>query len=608
MMDKKPNDEQERQQQQQQKLHNHQRRKQLQLRRRIFTCRANNSTTTTTTTTDNNSNNNNNILLKTQYSSIHLNVKYLFKCISLIIIIILLHVTLSSTTDLFTGRSIPRLRLQKNNGQGGGERAEEVAITAAATTDNDDMNKQLIKKDGLTFSPKNSDNHATSTSGTTTTTAITTHPPYNCENDDDYENMKPWTTQNLLSAIHANCTTIQRISFEDDDIIGEIHPPFGQLIVNIENRTDYLLWDRCQTSLCQLLQNMSMIDTIPASYYPPMPKRPLLNMTLDCQGMTNIHSHQYKFLNMNGIGEGNWVTAIYTTRITAAAARVDFQFQCWGQGKELQSSKLTSVLPWLEVYQPSPSEDNPWPYKGRLPTKLQTCSVHFRDHRVDYMIDEIMHDMQRMGVTIMGSNSDLGRVHPDVPIDQPPLVSGVEVEDVVIHFRCGDVFGGVNRADFGIIKFKEYTKRISKDAKTVGIVTQPFTVEGNRKADVDKIQHCSKAVHLMIDYLQEHLPSAKISLHNGPEDTLPLTYARLIMANQSFTSLTSFGIYPVIGGFGKGYFQKGTDGVNHFNIHLPKMYPEKLHMMTAPFLSSGSIRNKEVGEVLKWLVDDSDEK
>ena len=59
------------------------------------------------------------------------------------------------------------------------------------------------------------------------------------------------------------------------------------------------------------------------------------------------------------------------------------------------------------------------------------------------MIDEIMSDMHRMGVTILGSRQ--GKTHLDMPVDQPPLVPDVDVEDAVIHFRCGDVFGGKDR-------------------------------------------------------------------------------------------------------------------------------------------------------------------
>ena len=41
------------------------------------------------------------------------------------------------------------------------------------------------------------------------------------------------------------------------------------------------------------------------------------------------------------------------------------------------------------------------------------------------------------------------------------------------------------------------------------------------------------------------------------------------MGNISITSLSSFGIFPVIGTFGQGYFQRGNRGINPFATHIP---------------------------------------
>ena len=137
------------------------------------------------------------------------------------------------------------------------------------------------------------------------------------------------------------------------------------------------------------------------------------------------------------------------------------------------------------------------------------------------------------------------------------------------------------------------------------IVTQPFTVEENRPKDAEKIENCKKAVYLMVEYFQDYLPSAKINIHNDQDESLPLTYARLAMTDQSFTTLSSFaGIFPVIGGYGEGYFQKGNRGVNPFNTYLPSIYPEKLHMLDAPIMTMSEIKHKDVDDVFKWLVEE----
>ncbi|KAL3779372.1 hypothetical protein HJC23_005232 [Cyclotella cryptica] len=369
------------------------------------------------------------------------------------------------------------------------------------------------------------------------------------------------------------------------EFIGEIRE--GGLVVNIINRTDHMFWSVGQTALCNLLRSMSVVDTIPSFAHVTMPKRPFLNITLPCRDIV---------VN-GGLGQGNWITAIYIARITAAAAMVDLQIQC-NDGK---SSQMDSLLPWFEAYQLAPTFENPWPFRGRLPTEIEACSNSYRDVRLDFMIDEIRNDIRKMAVTIVGSKED--KTHPSVPVNQPPLVPNIEIEDVVIHLRCGDVLGGANRNDFGMMKFTEYKKWISKDVRTVGIVTHPFESERNRPLDRSKVDNCRAVTYHLVNYLQGFLPTAKISIHNGLNETLPMTYARLAMANQSFTTLSSFGIFPVIGGFGMGYFQKGNWGVNPFARYLPDMCPN-LIMMEAPVLTTSSLKGLDLQSILDWFVEE----
>ena len=138
----------------------------------------------------------------------------------------------------------------------------------------------------------------------------------------------------------------------------------------------------------------------------------------------------------------------------------------------------------------------------------------------------------------------------------------------------------------------------------MGIVTQPFEKERNRSQDKSKVDNCRAATYHLVDYLQGFLPSAKISIHNGPDETLPMTYARLVMADQSFTTLSSFGFFPVVGGFGRGYFQRGNRGVNPFAQYLPEIYPDELIMMDAPVLTSSQLRGMDLQSILDWFVEE----
>jgi hypothetical protein len=369
---------------------------------------------------------------------------------------------------------------------------------------------------------------------------------------------------------------------------------FGQeinnrLVVNVNH--SYMFWNRGQSRLCNVLREMTNVSSLGEQASDGVKKNPpLLNATIDCKELQKEKD----------LGQGNWVTAVYCTKIAAALARVDFEFHC-SDGRD---SQMKLLLPWFDGSLPAPSADLPWPYSGTLPSEKRACSDKYSAIRVDKMTHQIRDDIQKMAVTLVGARDDK-RQHPSIPRDQTPLIPGVVLDDVVIHFRCGDVFGGAHRNDFGMIKFTEYKKWISRDARTIGIVTQSFDEKLLRAKDAGSTNSCRHATHLLVDYLQEYFPNATISIHNNESESLPLAYARLAMANQSFTSLSSFGIFPVIGTFGDGYFQKGNRGVNPFATHVPALL-SNVHEMHAPVLSMGTIRNMltttTLNETLQWFV------
>ena len=76
------------------------------------------------------------------------------------------------------------------------------------------------------------------------------------------------------------------------------------------------------------------------------------------------------------------------------------------------------------------------------------------------------------------------------------------------------------------------------------------------------------------------------------------------MANYSFTSLSSFGIFPVIGTFGQGYFQKGNRGVNQFASYIPEILPN-IHQMEADVRGTGQMRGKSTENLVEWFLNDT---
>jgi len=222
---------------------------------------------------------------------------------------------------------------------------------------------------------------------------------------------------------------------------------------------------------------------------------------------------------------------------------VDFKFQCL----DGQNSKMNLLLLWFDRYQVANLINRTiWLYGGERPNTKEACPAKYPFLRIDKMALQIQDDLRKMAVTLLGTRDEIRR-HPDIPVDAEPLIPDIQLDDVVLHFRCGNVLGGANRNDFGMIRFNEYKKWIPNGTESIGILTQLFEKERNRRKDSGKTNDCRKVVYALVEYLQEFDPKANITIHNGKHETLPLAYARLVMAHYVITSLSSFGIFPIIG-------------------------------------------------------------
>jgi hypothetical protein len=364
---------------------------------------------------------------------------------------------------------------------------------------------------------------------------------------------------------------------------------------------DFLFW-RGKNRICEFIRNITGVETlgIDEPHYikigdPP----PLINLTLHCEDfMSNT---------------GNWLTAIYHIRLAAATGRVEFQFQCHS-GMDMAE---VSILPWLSGRYPVPSNrrNGEWPYDFGWPEPGRVCSKIYAKLPLHHLAHEIQRDMRRMAVAILGprdfSTLDLERGldslqgllrhrPPSSQIVQYPRKE-LDIDDAAIHFRCGDVFGGTDKEVYGLIKFKEYLDRIPKETtKSIGIHTQPFDVALLRGADREQVHDCEEVVLVLVDYLQEVYPNATITIRNTKEDTIPITYARMTMAAHTITTMSTFGIFPSIGTFGEGYFQK-SGRQNKFAREIPSIL-SNFHAMDGPILSSPAIRKAQWQDIINFLT------
>jgi len=136
---------------------------------------------------------------------------------------------------------------------------------------------------------------------------------------------------------------------------------------------------------------------------------------------------------------------------------------------------------------------------------------------------------------------------------------------LLTHYTCLLVVLGTlslmfsRHPSFGFMKFSGFSKWISPSARSIGIVTQPFDVEGQiRKEDsgASKMKKCKDLVMAFTEHLTEKFPNAQISIHNDVNETIALSFSRMIMANQSIVGISSFGVFPALASFGTGYIRK----------------------------------------------------
>jgi len=371
----------------------------------------------------------------------------------------------------------------------------------------------------------------------------------------------------------------------------------------------------------------------------------------------------------SALGTGNWLQFIYEFRLLAAFSQVNFgkyvdiQLMCkeneeeeednGGGGGDHDNQSFDEILPWLMGHFSSQATKRYLDRHYGNESSFHTVSCGERDLHVGWMVHFLRFDLRWMAIALVGLpqkeeqegedevhhpahswvtsliqqeeeeqkdgigqsyySEQLPHHHHHMSNFSSGLLTNVTLDEVVIHFRCGDIMYRDNPF-FRFLKFTEYSKRINPNVKSIGIVTQPFgltktttirntttsstmenaTITDNdpngddnnndkngtasatttmtmsllgyssqtRAVDVEdtfRSYTCQRVVYAMVEHLQEEFPKARITIHNGPDETISLAYARLIMAKQAFAAPDStFSIFPVLASFGIGYHMSPT--------------------------------------------------
>lgn len=66
---------------------------------------------------------------------------------------------------------------------------------------------------------------------------------------------------------------------------------------------------------------------------------------------------------------------------------------------------------------------------------------------------------------------------------------------------------------------------------------------------------CKTLVYAFQDYLRERFPRANTTIRNESNESIALSFARMIMANQTIIGVSTFSKYPAVASFGNSFIQ-----------------------------------------------------
>ena len=334
-------------------------------------------------------------------------------------------------------------------------------------------------------------------------------------------------------------------------------------------------------------------DAIPA-----LPLAPVqYSLQLECR----------KMFYQNSWGTGNVLQAFYGIRLAARVlGNVEVRIRC----KDARETKSDLILPWMAGAFSAKS----LAATEEMPPLNETC-LPFSHAPVHYLMEDIRYELRRMAIALVGipyPNHPAAqfRLDPEreqemqVPMPSTPLLPNVTLDDVAIHFRCGDIIEANPHASYGYTRFSSLAKYISSEARSIGIVTQPFQGQ-NRRVDGTEHLRCPILIGALQQYLQERFPTTTVHVRNSPSETVALSYARFLMANQTLAAgISTFVYFPFMATFGTGYLQKPSYVEQAFEQHVNARFIEYQDTMSSVHLFQLWNESNGHEQILEWFTRD----
>jgi hypothetical protein len=295
-----------------------------------------------------------------------------------------------------------------------------------------------------------------------------------------------------------------------------------------------------------------------------------------------VRFHCRALFEQSGLGTGNYISAIYALRLAAEAMGnvTHVEFLC----SDAHDEASNLILPWLTGVFPLQQHLLNANALDRHPLlSLEHACRPYQSVPIGYAFDDIKWEMRRLAVALVGipypghpserwveehlwpsllssqknTNNNVYQL-PHPQLEDAPLIPHVELDDAVLHFRCGDlIFSNLSR--FGFMKFASYSRHLDANITSIGIATQPFEAGRNvRKTDVDmkkKPERCRHVIDAFVEHLHDTFPNARVTVRNDPNESIALTFARMVMAQQVVIGISTFGVFPALASFGRSYIR-----------------------------------------------------
>ena len=313
---------------------------------------------------------------------------------------------------------------------------------------------------------------------------------------------------------------------------------------------------------------------------------------------------------------GNWLSYIFTAALYASQHNYSFQLDC-PPIMNTNTSAVSSTTTVQSLLSQPPH--NIWMYRPPFHNTTQSMDFcksipYFHTHQHRYglqlavpLIRTVLRLALPRSLILPPSSTSISTTNesPNSTID-----------DVAIHFRCGDILASKSHTEYGYPRYEFYrsiihdhffattatTTATSEPPLSIAIVTASWDSSLCRpNLDCEYISICQGLVHDLVDYLKTAISHPTVVRIRHDQAATPISFARLMHAKLTICNPSTFCVYPTIAAYGEAYIVQ-SERLYPFITDLPDRY-QNIHVANVEFLNMGHIQQfREAGHNLVTAI------